>query len=84
MPKHLPPASKDFEKGQRVTWKWGQHLAYGEIAERYNERVVLTIKGKQIVRNASPEVPAYRIVQENGSEVLKLASELTAFDEGTL
>jgi len=67
---------KNIKIGTWVSWKWGAHTAYGQVTKHYTEPVVLTIKGKQVKRNASPEKPAYLLVQENGQEVLKSASEL--------
>ena len=68
--------TRKFEKGMHVSWKWGAHTAYGEVTEIYTEKVSRRIKGKTITRNASPEKPAYLLVQENGQEVLKSETEL--------
>ena len=68
--------TRKFEKGMHVSWKWGAHNAYGEVTEIYTEKVSRRIKGKMITRNASPEKPAYLLVQENGQEVLKSETEL--------
>ncbi|MEB3286796.1 MAG: DUF2945 domain-containing protein [Vampirovibrionales bacterium] len=65
-----------FSKGEHVMWRWGAHAAYGQVCEIYTEKVTRRIKGTSVTRNASPEKPAYLLVQENGQEVLKLETEL--------
>ena len=70
--------SDTFRKGQKVTWAWGEGTATGTITERYTRKVTRTIKGSQITRNGDKDNPAYLIEQEDGDEVLKLASELKA------
>jgi hypothetical protein len=66
-----------YAKGDCVEWRWGQHLAYGQVEEIYYEKVSRTIKGSVITRNGSPDEPAYLIRQEDGDEVLKLQRELS-------
>jgi hypothetical protein len=65
-----------FSKGDKVSWTWGAHTARGEVAERFERRVQRTIKGEKIVRNASPDEPAYLVSQQDGGRVLKSGSEL--------
>jgi hypothetical protein len=65
-----------FSKGDKVRWTWGAHTARGEVAERFERRVQRTIKGEKIVRNASPDEPAYLVSQEGGGRALKSGSEL--------
>jgi hypothetical protein len=66
----------ELSKGDRVSWVWGQGRAYGEVAEVHTEKVTRTLKGSQITRNGSAEDPALLLRQEDGTEVLKLASEV--------
>ena len=66
-----------FKIGSEVEWAWGKGHAEAKVKEVFLERVTKTLKGKQITRNGSPEVPAYLLEQANGSLVLKLESELT-------
>ncbi|WP_226634418.1 DUF2945 domain-containing protein [Novosphingobium profundi] len=66
----------DFDKGTCVRWNWGEGSATGTVTERFESRVTRTIKGSEIVRNASADNPAYLIEQEDGAQVLKSASEL--------
>ena len=68
--------SDTFRKGQKVSWSWGDGTATGTITERYTRRVTRKIKGSEITRNGDSDNPAYLIEQDDGDEVLKLASEL--------
>lgn len=63
--------------GAKVSWHWGQGTAEGKVVERFEKRVQRTIKGAKIVKNGSPENPAFLVEQENGARALKLASELS-------
>ena len=62
--------------GTMVAWDWGKGTATEKVAEVYRHRITLTLKGAEITRNATDEEPAYRIVQDDGDEVLKSASEV--------
>ena len=53
-------------------------MARGRIAQRFERRVQRTIKDAKIIRNGSPDDPAYLIEQEDDDLVLKLGSELSA------
>jgi len=62
--------------GDTVRWNWGQGTAEGRITQIYKTRVSKTLKGSEIVREGSDNNPAYLIEQDDGDQVLKLASEL--------
>lgn len=66
-----------IESGAEVQWNWGAGHPRGVVVERFTEPVTITIKGKDITRNASDEEPAYLIEQADGDQVLKSESELT-------
>lgn len=70
--------SNSFRKGQTVHWTWADDIAHGKIEERFDRRVQRTLKGTRVVRNGTQENPAYLIVQEDGTKVLKLGRELKA------
>lgn len=70
--------SNSFRSGQHVTWHWGNGTAKGQIAERFERKVTRTLKGSEVTRDGSADDPAYLIRQEDGDEVLKLGSELSA------
>ncbi|MEP9357511.1 DUF2945 domain-containing protein [Sphingomonas sp. KR3-1] len=65
-----------FRKGAKVHWTWADDIAHGRIEERFERRVQRTFKGTRVVRNGSRANPAYLIVQEGGTRVLKLGGEL--------
>lgn len=65
-----------FGTGQQVQWHWGNGIATGKIADRFERDVTRTLQGTQVTRHGSEENPAYLIRQEDGDEVLKLGSEL--------
>ena len=66
-----------FRKGSQVTWKRGAHSATGKVTQRFTQDVTRTIKGEKVKRKASPDEPAYLIVQEDGDRVLKSGSEIS-------
>lgn len=63
-------------KGTEVSWSWGQGNASGTITEVHTEKVTRTEKGSEITRNGTDDNPAYVIEQEDGTELLKLDSEV--------
>ena len=67
---------KQIRTGSSVSWDWGKGTAEGKVQEIYREKITKKIKGNQITRNGSKDNPAYSIEQEDGTEVLKLRSEL--------
>lgn len=69
-----------LRKGSKVEWKWGNGTATGKIAETFTEKVERTIKGKTVTRDASKDDPAYLIEQDDGTKVLKSASEVSRAD----
>ncbi|MGF1453904.1 MAG: DUF2945 domain-containing protein [Alphaproteobacteria bacterium] len=68
--------AKFFDVGTRVSWNWGSGQGEGSVREVFRERVEKTIKGSEVVRNASEDDPAYLVVQDDGDVVLKSQSEL--------
>ena len=67
-----------LRKGSKVSWTWGAHEAHGKIVERFTTKVTRTLKGTEVTREASAKEPAFLIEQEDGDQVLKSKSELTA------
>ncbi|WP_137679892.1 DUF2945 domain-containing protein [Aurantiacibacter suaedae] len=70
--------ANSFRSGQYVTWSWGNGTAEGQIAERFEREVTRTLKGSEITRKGDADNPAYLIKQDDGSELLKLGSEIEA------
>lgn len=69
---------KTYSKGTKVEWNWGQGKATGTVIKSSIKRMQKTIKESKVIRNGTPENPAYLIEQGNGTQVLKLHSELTS------
>lgn len=59
-----------------MRWSWGQGSAEGKVTAVHHDKVTRTIKGSEITRNGSSDDPAYEIEQDDGSQVLKLRSEV--------
>ena len=70
-----------FRTSQYVKWKWGDNYAKGQITDRFEKDVTRTLKGNEVTRKGDSDNPAYLIEQEDGDEVLKLGSELEAWDK---
>ena len=63
--------------GTTVKWKWGSSWAEGKVTEVHHDDVSRTTKGAEITRHGTDDDdPAYVIEQEDGTTVLKLASEV--------
>jgi hypothetical protein len=66
-----------IKTGSTVKWKWGNGTAEGKVTEVHHDKVTRTTKGSEVTRNGSDDDPAYVIEQEDGTEVLKLKSEVS-------
>ncbi|MFC7490714.1 MULTISPECIES: DUF2945 domain-containing protein [unclassified Knoellia] len=71
-----------IRKGSKVRWKWGSSWASGTVDEVHHDDVERTTKGERITRHGSEDNPAYVIKQDDGTLVLKLASEVERVDGG--
>lgn len=69
---------KPYKVGAKVQWKWLGKAILGQVEAVYLEKATQLIKGKKIVRNGTPENPAYLVKSVAGNLALKLGSELTA------
>lgn len=65
-----------IQVGIDVGWLWSGSLVIGEVIEIHPSRHEIISKGKNIVRNGSPDDPALVILHTSGSIVLKLAHEV--------
>ena len=70
--------ANSFRTRQHVEWDWGTGKGTGQVTERFERKVTRTLQGSEITRNGSDDDPAYLIRQDDGAEVLKLGSELSA------
>ncbi|MEO5709198.1 MAG: DUF2945 domain-containing protein [Nocardioidaceae bacterium] len=62
--------------GTVVTWSWGSGTAEGKIVEVHHRALTRTLGGSEITRNGTEKDPALLIEQEDGTQVLKLRSEV--------
>ncbi len=65
-----------MKKGTEVTWKWGNGTAKGKIKDTFDKEITRKIKGAEVTRKGSKDDLVLLIEQEDGDEVLKLASEV--------
>lgn len=69
-----------IREGSKVKWEWGEGTATGKVISTYTKEVTKTIKGSEITREGEEANKALYIEQEDGSEVLKLESEVEKAD----
>ncbi len=67
-----------YSEGDKVSWSWGNGTGTGTVTTVYTHKITRKIKGSEITRDASDDDPAYLIEQEDGDEVLKSGSEISA------
>lgn len=65
-----------IQKGSNVTWKWGRGNVNGRVMETFDRAITITSKGTKVTRKGTPLNRALYIHLENGTEVLKLESEV--------
>ena len=70
--------SNSFQTNQYVEWEWGNGKGKGQIKERFEEEVTRKLQGSEVTKDGTEDNPAYLIEQEDGDEVLKRGSELSA------
>lgn len=69
--------STAITQGDTVTWKWGNGTASGNVEKVSHQDETITSKGKDITRHGSKDDPAIIIKQDDGTKLIKLASELS-------
>ena len=65
-----------YQTRTKVEWDWGNGTGTGKIVKKYTQKITLKLQGSEVTRKASDDEPAYKIEQDDGSEVLKSGSEL--------
>ena len=68
--------SDHYKEGDKVEWDWGNGTAKAEVVQKYTQKRTLKIDGNEVTRDADEDNPAYKLKQDDGSEVLKSHSEL--------
>ena len=69
-------SKRSYKEGESVSWSWGNGEGEGKIKIKNEETVSWKINGAKITRKGSKSDPAYYIEIDDGSNVLKLGSEL--------
>ncbi|HBB83971.1 MAG TPA: DUF2945 domain-containing protein [Sulfitobacter sp.] len=69
-----------YQTGTKVEWDWGNGTGTGKIVKKYTQKITLKLQGSEVTRKASDDEPAYKIEQDDGTEVLKSGSELRKAD----
>lgn len=67
---------KQIREGSTVSWDWGNGKAEGKVQSIFRKKVTRTIDGNEVTKKANGDNPAYYIEQDDGSNALKLRSEL--------
>ena len=68
--------TKTYSKNDKVEWKWGNGTASGTVESVSSTTTHIQSHGSKITRNGTEDDPAVTIKQDDGTKVLKLASEL--------
>ncbi len=69
-----------IREGTEIEWSWGDGVAKGTVKEVHNETITLKIDGNEVTRHGTNDNPAYVIEQSDGTQVLKLQSEVSRND----
>ena len=69
-----------IRQGTKVRWTWGNGSAEGKVQETFTKKITRTLKGSEVTRNGSQDDKALLIEQPDGSQVLKLESEVERAD----
>jgi len=69
-----------YQEGTKVEWDWGNGTGTGMIVKKYTQKITLKLQGSEVTRKATDDEPAYKIEQDDGTEVLKSGSELRKAD----
>ena len=68
------------KEGTKVKWSWGNGTAEGKVQSTFTKSVTRTIKGNEVTRDGEEGNKALYIEQEDGTNVLKLESEVERAD----
>ncbi len=66
-----------IKEGSKVKWSWGNGEAEGKVSETFTRKVTRTLDGSEITRKGEEGNKALLIKQNDGTEVLKLESEVS-------
>ena len=66
-----------IREGTTVQWTWGSGKAEGKVQKTYTQSVTKNFDGNEVTRHGEANNKALLIKQNDGSEVLKLESEVS-------
>ena len=69
-----------IRKGTQIKWQWGNGYAEGKVKETYTTSITKSLKGNDVTRHGSRDNKALLIIQDDGTEVLKLENEVERAD----
>lgn len=69
-----------IRKGTEVKWKWGTGFGTGKVIETSDKTMKKNLEGTTVTRHGSTSDLALLIEQEDGSQLLKLQSEVERAD----
>ena len=69
-----------IKEGTKVKWSWGNGTAEGKVQSTFTKSVTRTIKGNEVTRDGEEGNKALYIEQKDGTNVLKLESEVERAD----
>ncbi len=69
-----------IKEGSKVKWEWGNGTAEGKVQSTFTKKVTRTIDRNEVTRDGEEGNKALYIEQEDGSNVLKLESEVKKAD----
>jgi len=69
-----------IQEGTNVKWDWGDGTAEGKVKKTYTKSITKTIKGNEVTRDGKEGNKALFIEQSDGTNVLKLESEVERGD----
>lgn len=69
-----------IKEGTKVKWSWGNGTAEGKVQSTFTKSVTRTIQGNEVTRDGEEGNKALYIEQEDGTNVLKLESEVERAD----
>ncbi len=62
--------------GAIVEWSWGTGAEMGKVQQGFTEKVSRNIDGETVTLEATPDDPVYLVEKLDGSQVLKVHSEI--------
>lgn len=69
-----------IKQGTKVKWEWGNGTAEGKVQSTFTKKVTRIIDGNEVTRDGEVNNKALYIEQEDGTNVLKLESEVERLD----